>query len=429
MKRARTTLDRKRLRRRALWIGLAVLAVAVLGVALIMGKPNLEVEVASIQRGTYVRTVEEDGRTRVRDRYLISAALAGRLERPVLRVGDPVAEGQLIAVIHPTAPPLLDERSRAQLRERIGAAEGQLAAAKATEARVTAAYSQAEQDFERASRLLQAAAIPREVFERTESGLAMAASERNAAQHAVHAAEHDLEQARAALRSTSAKSDGRFEIRSPASGTILQVFHDSEGVVAPGAPIFELGDPHALEVVVDLLSTDAVRVQPWTRVEISGWGGSQTLHGIVRTVQPVATIRVSALGVEEERVDVIIDPVDQAKEWARIGHGYRVEVSIPLVRIDNALRVPTSALFRADGEWRAFVVDDGVARERKVAIDSYGPTESAAASGLQVGDLVVLQPPASLKGGTEVDIRQLVPLQPRSNTGPARRTDAPSRAP
>ncbi|HSO37214.1 MAG TPA: HlyD family efflux transporter periplasmic adaptor subunit [Labilithrix sp.] len=221
-------------------------------------------------------------------------------------------------------------------------------------------------------------------------------------------AEHELELARAALatamRSTAAAPE-RFEIKAPVAGRILHVYQESEGPVAVGAPLLEVGDLRALEIVIDLLSTDAVRIEPGAEAKITRWGGSETLEGRVRTVEPIAHVKVSALGVEEQRVNVIVDAVGDAAAWKRVGDGYRVDARILVERIEGALRVPTSALFRERDEWSAFVVEDGRARKRVVRLRAYGALESAVESGLVEGAVVIEQPADSLREGTRVATR------------------------
>lgn len=399
--------DRKRTRRRAAWMAIAVLGTLGLALALFLGAPRPEVEVADVTRGTYVRYIEEDGRARVRDRYVVSAPLAGTLERLTLRVGDRVAPGDVVAILRPAPSPLLDARSRAEMEERRGAAEARLAAARAAQSRADAARAQAENEVARARQLAEAGALPGRDLERSELALTVAEHDRDAARSAAHLATHDLEQARAALR--SATHDGSvdgFQLNAPVDGRVLRVRQESESMLAPGTPILELGDPAALEVVVDLLSTDAVRVEPGAEAEITGWGGEGSLRARVRMIEPVANVRVSALGVEEERVDVIVDPIDPDDRWARIGDGYRVEVRVPIERIENALRIPTSALFRVGEEWRAFVVEDEVVQTVAVVVTSYGPLESVVTSGVEEGDTVVLQPPEALRDGDGVAVRR-----------------------
>jgi HlyD family secretion protein len=401
----RSSLARKRVRRRAFWAALSFAVVALLVAAVLLGASRPEIEVATVTRGAYVRFVEEDGRTRIRDRYVLSAPLAGAVGRVTLRVGDPVAAGAVVAVIHPAASPLLDVRSRSELEQRVGAAQARVRSGRATLTQVDASRAQLARDHARAEELARSGAISGRELEVTASQLAMVTHEHAAAAQAVHVAEHELAQARAALRGGGPAPAG-FELRAPVSGRVIELHQESETVVTAGTPIVTVGDPGSLEVVVDLLSTDAVAVEPGGDAELSGFGAAGSLRGRVRSVQPVAKVRLSALGVEEERVDVIVDPVEIDAPWRRVGHGYRVDVRIPVERLDGVLRVPTGALFRVADSWRAFVVVEGVVEQREVTLVSYGPLESVVGAGLREGEQVVVQPPDSLRDGTRVEVRR-----------------------
>jgi HlyD family secretion protein len=404
MKTPRQSRDRRRLRRRLVWLVLAIAAIVAVAATLVVASPDPEVEVAPVTRGRYVRFVEEDGRARVRDRYVVSAPVTGTLERVTLSVGDEVAAGEVVALLRPAPSPLLDARSRAELEENVGAAEARIAVARAETGRADAAFARAEADLSRARRLAASGTIAQQALEAAEHAWAIASRERDGARHAAHAAEHELGRSRAALEATEGGLATGIELRAPVGGRVLSVRQESEAVVLAGTSIVELGDPRALEVVVDLLSTDAVLVEPGSAAEIAGWGGS-ALRATVRSVQPIASVRLSALGVEEERVDVVVDPLETSDRWARVGDGYRVDVRIALERFEDVLRVPTSALHRAGDEWRVFAVRDGIATAVPVEVGSYGPIESVIARGLRERDLVIVQPPETLRDGDAVETR------------------------
>ena len=394
-------------RRRILFVVVGVLIIAALGAALALGAKGREVEVAPVTRGTFLRYVEEDGRARVRSRYMISTPVYGRVERSSLRVGDSVARGDVLAVIHRVPSPLLDARAERQLGARAGAAKAALARARAAEERAAATQAHAEDELARVRDLIRSGAVSVQDLEHAELEASIARRERDAARFSVHLAGHELEMARAALSTDDMRSpDARLSILAPAHGRVLRLHVESEAVVAPGTPLLEVGDPSASEIVVDLLSTDAVRVEPGVEAEISGFGTGTVLAGRVRLVEPTATVRLSALGVEERRVDVIVDPVEQVESWSRVGDGYRVDVRIPVERIENTLRVPTSALFRMGDAWCAFVVESGRVRRVQVVLSSYGPLESAVRSGLSLGAEVVLEPPEDLTDGQRVQVRR-----------------------
>ncbi len=388
-----------------IWAVLGLLAAAGLVLAWWMSRSPPTVEVSRVARGVFERFVEEDGRTRVRDRYVVSSPLAATIERTRLDVGDAVAAGDVIAVLHPLPSSLLDARSRAELEQRAGAAEAALGRARTALGRSTATLEQANADLARARALLEKKAIPAVEAERAELDAKVAARARDEAAFAVHVGEHELEVARTALGlATRGKSSPeQFAIQSPIAGRILRVMQESEGAVVAGTPLLELGDPSALEVVVDLLSTDAVQIEPGDEASILRWGGSEAVSARVRLVEPVAHVKTSALGVEEQRVDVILDVVGNAPSWNRVGDGYRVDARILVQRMRDALLVSTGALFRQGGEWAVFVVVDGRAVRRSVRLEAYGAMQSAVASGLQEGDIVIEQPPEGLRPGVRVE--------------------------
>lgn len=384
-----------------IWAVLGLLVVGGLVLAWWMSRSPLTVDVTRVTRGVFERFVEEDGRARARDRYVVSSPLAATVERTRFHVGDVVATGDVIAVLHPLPSSLLDARSRAELEQRAGAADAALGRARTVLGRSTATLEHANAELARARELLNKKAIPAVEAERAELEARVAARERDEAAFAVHVGEHELEVARTALGlATRARtSPERFAIESPIAGRILRIAQESEGAVGPGTPLLELGDPSALEVVVDLLSTDAVQIEPGDEASILRWGGPEPVAARVRLVEPVAHAKTSALGVEEQRVDVILDVVGSAPTWNRVGDGYRVDARILVQRMRDVMLVSTGALFREAGEWAAFVVVDGRAAKRSVRLKAYGPTQSAVESGLQEGDLVIEQPPEGLQPG------------------------------
>lgn len=387
-----------------IWAVLGLLVVGGLVLAWWMSRSPLTVDASRVTRGVFERFVEEDGRARVRDRYVVSSPLAATVERTRFHVGDAVAIGDVIAVLHPLPSGLLDARSRAELEQRAGAADAALGRARTVLARSTATLEHANAELARARELLSKKAIPAVEAERAELEARVAARARDEAAFAVHVGEHEREVARTALGfATRARtSPERFAIESPIAGRILRIAQESEGAVGPGTPLLELGDPSALEVVVDLLSTDAVQIEPGDEASILRWGGPEAVAARVRLVEPVAHAKTSALGVEEQRVDVLLDVTGSAPTWNRVGDGYRVDARILVQQMRDALLVSTGALFRERGEWAAFVVVDGRAAKRSVRLKAYGPTQSAVESGLQEGDVVIEQPPEGLQPGVRL---------------------------
>lgn len=400
-------MSRNKVVRRISFGVVGIVFVAGLVALLLFGPKGPEVDVARVTQGRFVRYVEEDGRSRVRARYVISSPVGGTMERSSLRVGDVVTRGDVVAVVRRMPSPLLDARTERELQARLGAAQAALASARSTEARADAARAHADDELVRARALLRSGSVAARDLEHAELEAASARREREAAGFASHLAEHELEMARAALtRDDAGAPDMLLSIRAPADGRVLRLYAESEAVVGPATPLLEIGDPSAAEIVVDLLSTDAIRVEPGIDAEISGFGSGTTLRGRVRLVEPTATVRLSALGVEERRVDVVVDPLERDPSWARVGDGYRVDVRIPVERIENTLRVPTSALFRVGETWCAFVLEGERVRRVDVVVASYGPLESAVRSGLRVGASVVREPPEDLADGTKVTVRR-----------------------
>ncbi len=394
--------NKARIRRR-IWAFLALIVVAGIALAFVLGKPKTRVEVARVARGTFERWVEEDGRARVRNRFVVSTPIAGTVERTSHRVGDWVAKGEVVATLRSLPGPMIDPRSRAELEQRRGAAEAALASARAAVDRAVVASAHADAELARTRVLVEGGGRPEQDLREADLAARVAARERDQARYAAHLAEHNLEMARAALGSTARGGAEQFPIDAPEAGRILRVFQESEGAVPVGAPLFEIGDPTALELVVDLLSTDAILVKPGGEARLTHWAGSEELAGRVRLVEPIASTKVSALGVEEQRVNVIVDPASESEAWKRVGDGYRVDARLLVERIEGAVLVPTSALFRERGDWAAFVAEDGRARLRTVHLRAYGPVQSAVEAGLVENDAVVVQPPQDLIDGRAIE--------------------------
>ncbi|MBR0660644.1 efflux RND transporter periplasmic adaptor subunit [Neoroseomonas oryzicola] len=388
--------------RRALIAASVLLAAC--GAFLALRPGPLLVEAAQVTRGRFAAVVEEDGRTRVRDRYIVSAPVAGRVLRLAVRPGDTVGRGDPVALILVAPSALLSPRARREAEERVGAAEAMLQQAGALVERAAAQQVQAEAEATRVRALLARGAAPFQQLERADLAERSAARDMLAAERRRYAAEHELERARALLTATEAMENGpdRQEIRAPVAGQILRVLQESEAVVAAGTPLLELGDPADLEVVVDVLTTVAVGIVPGAPVAIERWGGPAPLQGRVRRVEPGAFTRVSALGVEEQRVWVVIDLVGPREGSAALGDGFRVDARITVEEIEDAVLVPVSALFRRGGGWAVFVVQDGAARERRVDIASRAARSAMVADGLAPGETVILFPPSALRDGARV---------------------------
>lgn len=399
-----------RLLRRAIPILIALALIAAIAYALIP-RP-VEVETAVVSRGPLRITVNEDGQTRIKERYVVAAPLAGRLSRITLDPGDAViADETILATIDPGDPALLDPRARAQAQARVAAAEAALKQAEATLARAAAALEQAQDELARQRQLAARGGGNQKELDDAATTEAMRAAEHRAAGFAVEIARFELEQARAALLHSSteqpdADGDWRFEIRAPVSGRVLRVFQESSAVVTPGTPLLEVGDPTDLEAEIDVLSSEAVAIRPGQHVYFEQWGGDQPLNGVVRLVEPSAFTKISALGVEEQRVWVIIDFTDPPEVRASLGDGFRVEARIVVWEEPDVLKIPAGALFRTADTWAVFAIENGRARTRAVTVGRRNPTEAQILAGLAEGELVIAYPSDRVHDGVRVTPRR-----------------------
>ncbi len=371
----------------------------------------LEVEVGQASRGPLCVTVDEDGKTRIKERYVVSAPLAGRLQRITLRAGDPVtAEQTLLAVIEPADPSLLDERSRAEAEARVKAAEATRKQATAKLERARVAHNLSLKELQRIRQMVVGRETTFQEWEAAEHKERMAQEDVKTAQFALQIANFELDLARAALTRAQPRSPGdadswRFEIRAPVSGRVLRVFQESSAIVAPGQRLLEVGDPGDLEVEVDVLSSDAVKIVPGAKVILDHWGGDEPLLGQVRLVEPSGFMKRSALGVEEQRVNVIIDFVDPPEKRRRLGDAYRVEARIVIWSADKVLKVPSGSLFRRGDAWAVFTVEEGRAQLRRVTVGRSNALETEITSGLQEGAVVILHPGDKIQPGSRVTRR------------------------
>lgn len=371
----------------------------------------LPVDEGKTSKGALVVTVDEDGKTRVAERYVISAPLSGTLGRVSLHAGDDIEAGATLAEIVPAAAPLLDDRSRAQLEARVLASEAAVKQAEATAERAKMGKAFSAKELERVKGLVGSGALAAQKLEESELEAKSRAKESESAIFAVRVARYELENARAALTRTDGKgdeksgADKRFVIHSPVKGKVLRVLQESEGIVGAGTPLFEIGDPAAIEVVVDVLTTDAVQIRPGARVVLERWGGPGEIPAKVRRVEPSAFTKVSALGVEEQRVNVILDLEGAVDSHPPLGDGFRVEAKIVVFEAQDALKVPAAALFRSNGGWAVFVVEGGKAKSKAVTLGRRTGTEAIIESGLSEGETVILHPSDSIKDGVMVVAR------------------------
>ena len=393
--------------RRSLWALVAIAAAAALAWAL-YPEPT-PVDVGTVARGPFVKTIDEDGKTRVRERYLVSAPLAGRLLRIELDPGDTVAPGSLLATLVPAHPALLDARTEGELSARVAAADARRLGAASAVARSSVALELARSELARAKELGTQGFVSRQAVERAEREVELRANDLGVARFDGEAARHELTLARAAL--TRAREGGsatdrqRWEIRSPVAGRVLRVLQQSEAVVPVGAPLLEIGDPQALEAVVDVLTTDAESIRAGTPVEFDPGPSGEPLSGVVRTVEPSAFTKVSALGIEEQRVNVVIDLAATAQTLQRLGDGYRVDAHILVARRENVLQVPVAALFHHGDGWAVFALAGRRARLTDIRIGPRNATQAIVDAGLAEGAKVIVYPADAVHDGARVTPR------------------------
>jgi HlyD family secretion protein len=378
-----------------------------IGVLLLIGlgfvpKPVPVVE-GKVERRTLSVTVDEPGRTRIRGKYVISAPSMGQLSRIRLQAGDMVGENQVVAELLPVAPQLLDSRTRAEAAARVSIAQANLARTQAVIQRAQTASSFARDQAVRTRKLHAQSGTSQQSLEQADYNERSAQEELANAQLGERVARGELEAARAALASMSGSREAlKLSLSAPVAGPVLRVFQESEGVVQPGTPLLEIGDPATLEIVVDVLSMDAVRVERGAEVSIERWGGDQPLRGRVRSKQPAAFTTRSALGVEEQRVPVVIDFVDARERWQALGDGYRVEARIRVAHLPDTLVIPANALFRDEGGFSAFAVQAGHAKKRKVEVGARTPDWVQVKQGFGEGERVVLYPSDQVLDGVQV---------------------------
>ncbi len=369
----------------------------------------VEVQVVEVRKGMFERTLEAEGRTRVRDRYVVSAPVAGRLLRSGRKPGDHVARGDLLGVIVANPPSLIDTRTARELEERLGAAEADLERTTATVGRAEAALQLATSELARWRDLSAQGFASRQALDRAERDVDIRERELAAARQEQHGATHQLALARAALmrvRQEAAAGAARWELRAPVAGRVLRIVQESETAIAAGAPVMEIADAEALEVFADVLTVDAVTIPAKAEVEFRRGDGVAPLKGRVRLVEPGAFTKLSALGVEEQRVNVVMDFDEPAAVPPALGDGYRLDVRILLERREDALVIPVTALFRQGTRWLTFVLEDGHARLHHVDVASRSATLANIAGGLVPAERVIVYPSDALRDGIRVRERR-----------------------
>lgn len=397
-------------RRLMFWTPFAVLLAA--GFAWTFQPRPVPVDLISVERGTMRVTVDEDGKTRIRDVFVVSAPIAGVKRRIHHKVGDPVTANEtVITSIVPTDPDFLDPRSEREAQASLKAAEAALEFARADVRRAEAEFTYAQSELQRARRMAASGNISQSALDRAEREMRTRQAALEEAQAQLGVRQFELERARATLMPPNTAAREQREdcecvyVRSPVDGRILRILNESESVIPAGAELVEIGDPGNLEIVVDLLSSDAVRVAPGQEVIIEDWGGDHPITGSVRRIEPYGFTKVSALGIEEQRVNVMVDIDSPPREWQNLGHGFRVETRIILWQSDDVLKVPLTALFRQGDGWAVFKVENGTARTRIVETGRRDGVEAQITGGLEEGDLIVLHPSGRIGDGTKVERR------------------------
>lgn len=385
---------------------LALIAVAIIGIIAYSFRPQPRmVDAARVTIGPMQVTVQEEGKTRVIDRYVISSPVAGYVPRIVQKVGDSVERAKTLVQLEPLRSPALDARSRAGAAARVEAARAALQASEEQARARKADAEQAQVEFQRLDALGKVQSISANELDRASTHAEASAALQRSAQFAVDVSRHELSAARTALKYAGGEqSSERIAVTTPVTGRVLKLYQQSEGVVNAGQPLLEVGDPAQLEVVVEVLSADAVRLAPGMRVVFERWGGAP-LEGRLRLVEPVGFTKISALGVEEQRVLVIANFTSPPAQWQQLGDGYRIDTRFILWEHDKVLQIPTSALFRHNDGWAVFVIEHDKARLRNVQPGQRSGLVAQILNGLQEGEMVITHPDEKIEDGVAVELR------------------------
>lgn len=363
--------------------------------------PAVPVDTGTVIRGPLMVTIDGEGKTRVRERYIVSTPVYGRVLRIDLEPGDQVAPGQVVARMRAEPPPLLDARSRAETLAAIASARASLGRAQAEEQRARAQLAQLTRDLERARDLAQHQLISSQDLDTRDAAARVAEESANAAAFAVRSATSELQRAQARLSPPATDAGRIVTVTSPVGGVVLRQVRESESLLPAGEPLLEIGDPQDLEVVADLLSADVVQIAPGARAMVEEWGGARSLSARVRRIEPAGFTKVSALGVDEQRVNVLFDFTER-RDTRSLGDAYRVEVRVVTWESASVLKVPTGALFRHGAEWAVYAVEGNRARLMPVVVGHQSPQEAEVLSGISQGTRVVLHPGDAIADGVRV---------------------------
>jgi HlyD family secretion protein len=393
--------------RRKLWVACIILVVVL---AILYGflPRTQEVDLVRLTRGPLQVTIEEEGRTRLKERFVISAPTAGYMRRIEAKVGDPVKKGEVLVVLEPLRSQALDPRSRAEAETVVSTAEASLAAAVEKERAASADADYAEKRLTRIANLHSRGSVAKDQFDQTESEAKKARAVQLSAGAAADVARSELERAKTTLRNFSTVKRGgeNVEVVSPGGGAVFKIHRESEGAVHAGESLLEIGNARDLEVRVEVLSSDAVRIRPGMAVLFKRWGRDEPLAGRVQRVEPAGFTKLSSLGVEEQRVLVIVDITSPAETWRVLGDGFRLEAHFVVWEGGDILQVPTSALFRSGKEWSVFVEENGKARRRAVDVGQRTGLTAQVLSGLKENEIVVAYPDDTISNGAKIRQRK-----------------------
>lgn len=384
-------------------VSIAVVLALVASIGWALWPRPISVETAIVETGDLQVTVEEDGTSRIREVFHVSVPVTGRLTRVSLHAGDSVLQGQTLASIQPVDPGLLDERSRRVAEAAVQAAMAGIAVAEAGLAQAEANSNFAQAELERTTTLAERGLVSTQAEDRVILAAQTAQKGVEAARATLLMHQRELESAQAALIEGGSSTTGAccVEVKAPASGRVLSVFTESEQVMQPGTPLMDIGDPDDLEVQVDVLSNDAVRIVEGARAAVEDWGG-EPLRAEVVLVDPMATTKVSALGIEEQRTGVTLRFLDGPESRPGLGHGYRVTARIVVWEGKDLITVPLGALFRSGQDWSVFVVEDGVARRRTLTLGQRNADHAEVLGGLKPGETIIIHPGDNVVDGRSV---------------------------
>ena len=374
----------------------------------------VSVDISRISKGELLVTIDDEGKTQLKDVYTVSAPVAGRVRRIDIEAGDPViANSTVLALFQPNDPAMLDLRSRSEAEASLKAAKAAVELAEAEQSRAQAQLEFSQTELNIGIPLAKKGTISKATLDQRELTLKTSRAQLSQANANLNKIRADLEFANARLITVNQSGDRKLDqelipVKSPISGIIIRVIQESEGVVSAGTPLLELGDPKKMEIITDLLSSDAVKIKKNSKVIIEDWGGKDSLLGSVRLIEPFGFTKFSALGIEEQRVNVLIDFVSNQSKWIGLGHGYRVDTKIIIYENFEALKVPISALFRMGDDWAVFINDRNKAKLKKIIIGNKNSLEAEVISGLIEGEEVILHPSNSIFNNVSINVRQIL---------------------